>query len=49
MRDERKAKALVGKYPRVSFVIGDLKSLDILTEEAKKADIVISEQPYVIS
>ncbi|EMR82906.1 putative nucleoside-diphosphate-sugar epimerase protein [Botrytis cinerea BcDW1] len=42
VRDEKKGKILVGKYPRVTFVIGDLASLDLLTREAKKADIVIN-------
>ncbi|TGO23024.1 hypothetical protein BPAE_0146g00020 [Botrytis paeoniae] len=47
VRDEKKGKILVGKYPRVSFVVGDLTSLDLLTSEAKEADIVIDTGPDV--
>lgn len=43
VRDEKKGKILVGKYPQVTFVVGDLTSLDLLTREAKEADVVISE------
>ncbi|KAF7943153.1 hypothetical protein EAE96_011095 [Botrytis aclada] len=47
VRDEKKGKILVGKYPRVTFVVGDLTCLDILTREAKEADIVINTGPDV--
>ncbi|KAF7928777.1 uncharacterized protein EAE97_009619 [Botrytis byssoidea] len=47
VRDEKKGKILVGKYPRVTFVVGDLTSLDLLTGEAKEADVVINTGPDV--
>ncbi|KAF7940095.1 uncharacterized protein EAE98_000222 [Botrytis deweyae] len=47
VREEEKGKMLVGKYPRVTFVVGDLTSLDLLTREAKEADIVINTGPDV--
>ncbi|TGO51424.1 hypothetical protein BOTNAR_0356g00010, partial [Botryotinia narcissicola] len=47
VRDEKKGIILVGKYPRVTFVVGDLTSLDLLTREAKEADIVINTGPDV--
>ncbi|ESZ91498.1 hypothetical protein SBOR_8127 [Sclerotinia borealis F-4128] len=45
VRDEKKGEVLVGKYPRVKVVIGDFKTLDILTREAKEADLVINAGP----
>ncbi|KAF7912509.1 uncharacterized protein EAF01_001530 [Botrytis porri] len=47
VRDEKKGKILVGKYPRVTFVVGDLTSLDLLTREAKEADVVVNTGPDV--
>ncbi|QSZ33407.1 hypothetical protein DSL72_004975 [Monilinia vaccinii-corymbosi] len=45
VRDEEKGKILAGKYPRVTSIIGDLTSLDLLTREAGGADIVINAGP----
>ncbi|KAF7883951.1 hypothetical protein EAF00_011263 [Botryotinia globosa] len=47
VRDEKRGKILVGKYPQVTFVVGDLTSLDLLTREAKEADIIINTEPDV--
>ncbi|KAB8293336.1 hypothetical protein EYC80_007660 [Monilinia laxa] len=45
VRDDKKGKILVAKYPRVIFVLGDFTILEILTKEARAADIVINAGP----
>ena len=38
--------ALVAKdYPKFKLVYGDLDTVDVIEEESKKADIVLSESP----
>lgn len=41
IRNPDKATKLVGKYPNVKTVIGDLDSSSLIESEAKKADIVL--------
>lgn len=42
VRDETKASRLVSKYYKVTPVIGDLHSLELLESASKNASIVIS-------
>ena len=41
VRDEQKSERLVAKYPRVSTLIGDLDSTELLEISSYNADVVI--------
>ena len=41
VRDEQKSERLVAKYPRVSTLIGDLDSTELLETNSYNADVVI--------
>ena len=41
VRDEQKSERLVAKYPRVSTLIGDLDSTELLETSSYNADVVI--------
>ena len=41
VRDEQKSERLVAKYPRVSTLIGDLDSTELLEVSSYNADVVI--------
>jgi len=43
VRDEQKSERLVAKYPRVSTLIGDLDSTELLETSSYNADVVISK------
>lgn len=41
VRNEEKKQQILAKLPSVKLVIGDLDSSDLLTEEAKTADVIL--------
>ena len=43
VRNSDKGAQVASQYPKVRLVYGDLDSVEILEEEAKKADIVMSK------
>ena len=43
VRTQEKADAVKKLQPATTFVIGDLDSSDIITEESSNADVVLSE------
>lgn len=40
VRNSSKGSSIASQYPKVRLVYGDLDSIDLITEEAKNADIV---------
>ena len=43
VRNSDKGASVVKDYPSFKLVYGDLDSVDLIEEESKKADIVLSE------
>ena len=43
VRDSSKGAQIASKYAKVRLVYGDLDSVDLIKEEAKKADVVLSK------
>jgi N-acetyl-gamma-glutamylphosphate reductase len=45
VRNSDKGAKVAKVYPKIRLVYGDLDSSDLITAEAQKADIVLSEYP----
>ena len=43
VRSSDKAATVANEYPKFQFIYGDLNSVELIVEESKKADIVISK------
>lgn len=43
LRSSEKAAIVSKQYPSVRVALGDLDSLDLIEEEARKADVVVSK------
>ena len=46
MRNSDKGGQVASQFPKVRLVYADLDNVDVLEEEARKADIVLSEQIF---
>ena len=53
VRDSTKGGQVASQYPKTKLVYGDLDKVDLIEEESKKADIVLSKlhllSPHVMS
>jgi uncharacterized protein YbjT (DUF2867 family) len=47
IRDNEKAGKVLAAFPKVRVVLADLDNVEIIEEESRKADIVISESIYM--
>lgn len=43
LRDNQKAEQVAISYPKARIVLGDLDSVALIEDEARKADIVVRE------